>query len=261
MSIHHTSKFIESCLPSAYYDKAVTKAHIPFMHHTILECYHSGLEYILEDHDITLIIPEGSVATNQMIHIEMGVTMYGQFIFPKNFQPISPIVWLCLLKKDSKLKKPFRLVLPHSLIGLSKDKLCNHKVGFAKASHHNCTIENGEMKYAFNTCDSKPLFASCGNNGYAVTELEHCCFYCLQANRTPELARDVGYCLTRAERLVTPQRSEIYFIATYFLKTCIQVIVFTLYCILLKIHPPPTLQQYTWEVMYSCVKFLLWYFV
>ena len=210
-------------LQSAYYSDAKMKAHVPFTHHYILECDYSGIKYTIKDHDITLNIPEGAVAKNQTIHIEIDVTMYGHFVFSKNTQPISPIVWLCTLEKDAKFKKPFKLVLPHFLTGLTKDKLHNHQVGLAKANHHNFIIEDGEMNYVFNPCDSQPLFASSGNKSYAILELEHCCFYCLQANITPDLARDVGYCLTRIEGSVSPQRNEIYFIATYFLKTCIQV--------------------------------------
>ena len=195
------------------------------MHHTILECDYSGLEYTFEDHDITLNIPEGAVAKSQKIHIEIDVTMYGPFAFPRNTLPISPIVWICLLEKDAKLKKPFQLILPHFLTGLTKDKLYNHQVSFAKAVHHNytVTVEDGQMKYKFNPCESKPLFASSGNKSYAVLKSEHYCFYCLQANHTPELIRDAGYCLTRIERSASPQRNEVYFVATYFLKTCIQV--------------------------------------
>lgn len=193
------------------------------MHHRILKCDHSGLEYTFEDHDITLNVPEGAVIENQIIHIEIDVTIYGPFAFSKNTQPISPIVWLCVLEKDTKLKKPLRLVLPHFLTGLTRDKLCNHQVGFAKASHHNYTIENGEMKYRFHPCDSETLFALNGNKSYVVLESDHCCFYCLQANQTPELVRDAGYCLTRIEHSSSPQRNEIYFVATYFSQTCIQV--------------------------------------
>ena len=157
------------------------------MHHHVLKCCHSGLEYTIEDHDITLNIPEGAVTENQMIYFEIDVTMYGHFVFPKNAQPISPIVWLCLGENDTKLKKPFQLTLPHFLTGLSKDKLFGHQVGFAKANHYNYIIADGEVKYKFNPCDSKALLASCGNKSYAVLESDHCCFYCLQAQRTPEL--------------------------------------------------------------------------
>ena len=183
-----------------------------------------GKKYTSEDHDITLIIPEGAVAEDQTIHVEFNVTMYGRFILPENTQAISPVVWLCILEEDVKLKKPFRLILPHFLTGLKKERLLhNHRVGFIKAIHTNSTIKNGETKYVFKPCNSEPLFASLGNKSYVVLESDHCCFYCLQANKTRELVKDAGYCLTQIERSESQQTYKVYFIATYFLKTCIQV--------------------------------------
>ena len=209
---------------SAYYKKALTEAHTPFMHHCILKCDSGGLNYTIEDHDITLNIPEGAVAYNQIIHIEIGVTMYGHFEFPKNSQPISPIIWLCLLEDDIKLKKTFQLILPHFLTGLTRDELKNHQVGLVKAIHSN--VEDDEMRqYKFNPCtDSNLLLTSIRERSYAALELLHCCFYCLKANRTPELLMDTGFCLTRIEHSASPHRDEVFFAATYFLKTCIQVL-------------------------------------
>ena len=75
--------------------------------------------YTFEDHDITLIVPEGALAKDQTVHFEFDAAVYGPFIFPKNVCPISPIVWLYPLEKDVKLKKSFQLILPHFLTELT----------------------------------------------------------------------------------------------------------------------------------------------
>lgn len=182
-----------------------------------LECGSSGLEHTFKDHDITLRIPEGAVAENQAINIEVGVAMYGQFIFPNDTQPISPIVWLHLESGEMKIEKPFQLILPHFLIGLTKDQLREHNVCFGKASLI-YGIEDDDMKYEFKPCECKPLFASIGKKSYAILQSDHSCFYCLQANKTPELVQDASFCLTR---IISLQTNEVYFIATYFLNVCI----------------------------------------
>jgi hypothetical protein len=212
----------ETFLQSASYSKAKAKACTPFLHHYILECNHTGLKYTFEDHDITLIIPEGAVAKGQTIHVEFDVTLCGHFVFPKNTQPISPIVWLCLLEEEARLNKPFQLFLPHFLTGLTTEELQCHQVGFVKATHGS-SMEDGRIKYDFNPCDSVH-FPSSGNKSYAVLESDHFCFYCLKAKKTSDLVRDASYCLTRVESSVSPERNEIYFIATYQLKTCIKVL-------------------------------------
>ena len=208
-NIHQTGCFSE----------AEKKANVPFLDHQMLECDCNGREYTNVDHDITLRIPEGAVAEGEKVQFEVGVAMYGPFIFPKNTQPISPILWLCF-EEDVQLKKPFRVILPHYLTGLSKDRIEYHQVRFAKANHSDYP---NQTSYKFQQCDDKPRLASTGYRNYGVLASKHCCFYCLQANQTHELAMDAGYCLTRIEYSPSPQWNEIHFSATYFLDTCLRV--------------------------------------
>ena len=194
---------------------------LPFLHFHALECDHSGIEYIIHDHDITLRIPEGVVPVGESIKFAIGVVMYGPFIFLGNTRPISPIIWLCI-QEDIELKKPFQLILPHFLIGMKKERLSHHQVSFAKANHSAYDIEE---KYKFNRCAQELLFASTESRNYTVLNSTHCYFYCLTASNTPELARKAGYCLARIEAILSPQRSEVYFVACFFLKTCIKVLI------------------------------------
>ena len=113
---------------STYFSTAEQTANVPFLDHRLLECDCAGREYTNVDHDITLRIPEGAVAEGEKVHFEVGVAMYGPFIFPENSQPISPILWLCLLEEDVELKKPFQVILPHYLTGLSEEKMEQHKI-------------------------------------------------------------------------------------------------------------------------------------
>ena len=176
------------------------------------------------EHDITLRIPKGAVPVNKKIHFEVGVAMYGPFNFPKNTQPISPILWLCILEEDVELTKPFQIILPHFLNELTEERLLYHQVGFAKASHNNFTFRNSrQMYYIFSPCDIKPQFISSVCRDYGVLSLNHCCFYCILAKQTQELAMDAGYCLVRIEASLTSYRNEIIFSAIYFLDTCLKV--------------------------------------
>ena len=208
---------------SSYFTEAKNIATVAFLHHNLLECDSNGKDYTIENHDITLRIPEGAVAEEEKIHLEMGVAMYGPFIFPENTQPISPILWLCLLEEDVELKKPFQVILPHYLTGSSKERIKYHQVRFAKANHSDYTFVGNQMSYRFQSCDTKPLFASSGCKSYGILMTNHCCFYCLEAKVTRELATDAGYCLVRIEHSPMRRRDEIYFTIIYFLDTCLKV--------------------------------------
>ena len=174
-------------------------------------------------HDITLRIPEGALAKGEKVHFEIGVAMYGPFMFPENTKPISPILWLCKLEESVELKKPFQVVLPHYLTGIPKERVQYHQVGFAKVNHNDYSFIDNQMTFKFQKSEVEPIFASSGYRNYGVLVSKHCCFYCLQAKQTKELAKDAGYCLIRTESFLTPERNELYFSVTYFLETCLRV--------------------------------------
>ena len=147
--------------------------------------------------------------------------MFGPFNFRENKNPISPIVWLCVLEGDGILKKPFQLILPHYLTGLTKKGLHYHQVGFAKAGHE---FSDEKIRYSFSPCVIEPLFASFGDKGFGVLKSNHCCFYCLERNITEEKATEVSYCLGRIENVKgAPTKNEVYFAAIYNLDTCMRV--------------------------------------
>ena len=221
--VHHGDK-IQYIHQSTYFHSAEKTAHVPFLDHQILEVDCAGREYTNVDHDITLRIPEGAVAKGEKIHFEVGVTMYGPFTFPKNTQPISPILWLCILEEDTELKKPFQVVLPHYLIGLSKERIQHHHVRFSKAKHCNYTFVDNQMTYKFEPySDVKPHLATSGYRNYGILISKHCCFYCLLVNKTSKLAKDAGYCLVQIESSLSLQRNEVFFAGIYFLDTCLRV--------------------------------------
>ena len=128
-------------------------AKVPFIHHQILKCDHSGLERTIKDHGITLKVPKRAVAEGVEIHFEVAVAMYGPFKFSENVEPISPILWLCILEKNVVLNKPIEVKIPHALTHLSRDKIKRHKklISFAKADHNILTtdLDNGQKYYQF----------------------------------------------------------------------------------------------------------------
>ena len=189
---------------------------VPFLFHELIEVSNDGLEYTIQDHDITVKFPSGAVAEGEKLQFEIGVAMYGPFKFVDNVRLISPIVWLCPLNENiTELNKPFQVILPHFLSG---DKLQNHQVDFAKANHRNYE----GSRYSFDTfCDcAQPIYASTGSKSYAILKTNHFCFYCLQANISPQIAKDAQYTLVRLESV---ERQEVHFCAIYQLNTCYRV--------------------------------------
>lgn len=224
---------------------------VPFFHHKVLECDSFGQDYTIRDHDITLRVPKGAIPAGEKVQLEIAVAMDGPFEFVRNAQPISPILWLCLKDKHT-ISKQFQVILPHFLTGLTQDRAKYHRVQFAKANHNEFSIVDGQKKYCFVPIDDKPIFTSSERRSFGVLLTNHCCFLCLQADYTNELATDAGYCLARIESFIEQRRSEIQFSVVYCLPTCLKV-----RCM----HSPPpplnvtafqaTIAHALWSVQYS----------
>ena len=197
-------------------------AEVPFIYHCVQECDNYGLNYSIEDHQITLKVPEGAIAKGEKLHFEIGVTLYGPFNFPIDSQPISPIVWLCIVEENAKLYKPFQLVLPHFLTYASVERMHYHEVQFAKANHLDI---NQDGYYNFISCDEATVHESIQCVNYSILEAQHFCFYCLKAKKSAQLAKDARYYLVRIENILQPCRNEVYFCVVYFLETCLKVII------------------------------------
>ena len=208
---------------STCFNEAKSRAKVPFFTHKLLECDCDGLDYTDDVHDITFRVPKGAVSVGQKIHFEMAVAKYGSFSFRENTQPISPILWLCILEKDVKLMKPFQVIIPHYLTRITEDQAQYHQVCFVKAKHNDYILENGQMKYIFRPCDTKPQLVSYRGKSFGVLVSKHCCFLCLEAKHTKELVKDSEYILSRIEYCPNHQTNEIYFLVTYFLSSCLKV--------------------------------------
>jgi hypothetical protein len=174
------------------------------------------LVYTINEHDITIRFPFGAIDVGETLQFEVGVTMFGPFKFLDDIRPISPILWLCPLNESIRLRKPFQLILPYFRI-LPKDKNRDHEIVFAKSNHG----DHEENCYTFSVCDMKPIFASTGSKSYGILETNHCCFHCLEARITPQIARDAEYyVLVRLESFL---KQEVQFCAIYPLNSCLKV--------------------------------------
>ena len=212
---------VKLCSKSLHLREAELAAGITTVCHDILECDPSGFEYTNTHHDITIKIPEGATAGRETIHFEIAVVMYGPFIFQQDCQPVSPILWLCIVEENYELKKPLQITLPHFLIGVTEEKARLRSLTFAKASHTDRHPQGYDFHQSANHDDN--TFLSIGNRNYGILLTYHCCFLCIQEKVTRESVFDAGYCLARVESVISPQTYEVYFCAMYLLRTCLKV--------------------------------------
>lgn len=183
---------------------------IPFLHHEIcvIEC-DKEYEYLVHGHDVVLKIPRNAlpVADQHKVCIEVGVAMYGPFNFPENIHPISPILWLNLIDKNTQITKPFQISLPHCLA-----KVINEQVCFVRTDTENVGVNDLYGKCTI--CGGGDIYA---NHGI----LETSCYsglYCLALVNSSHCT-DMNYCLAQVNVLPSPALNEFYFYALYNLPT------------------------------------------
>ena len=215
------------------YEKAKHIAQVPFLHHELLEVDEDGLEYFNSEHDISIRVLEDTIVKGKSVHLEIAIAMYGPFKFPENTQPVSPILWLCLVENDIELKRPIEITLPHILSRLSKDKIqCQSEfISFAKADHTDYITDQecGQIYYQFNQIHdhSSSVRFEFGLNNYGTLQTSHCCFLCIKKLKKQESIQDVGYSMARVQMKPVPTQSdslhEFHFYATYDLPTCRKV--------------------------------------
>ena len=185
----------------------------------ILEFNSTGAVFTGFD-EIKIKIPPNAIPDGVRGRLEVGVCLYGPFMFEENYSPISPILWLCL-QENIHLAKPIRVTLRHILPDLSEEDLASFGVRLAEASCDCVTNASGESLYKFQPSLDKASCYSIGGKGYGVLQTDHdFCFMCLEAESTTddEMAQHIGYCLTCVQG-----PSTLWFFATYFLNACLAV--------------------------------------
>ena len=71
---------------------------------------HSGGTLIIEDHDVTITVPELAVSRGEEVEIQAVVSLIGPYKLPDDYYPISVFVWV---GADYTFKKPVRITIPH----------------------------------------------------------------------------------------------------------------------------------------------------
>ena len=196
-------------------DSKTAKDQIPFLYYGRLDCDHYGLADVIEDHDITLRIPEGAVAEGEKIHFEVGVAMYGPFIFPENTQPISPILWL-YASKDVRINEYFQLILPHCYTGLV---ISPELISFAIADQNSTEITDGQAHYSFELWRKGVKFFYEEMYGAIQTNFCHHIFCIVKHTNYGHWCQDLSFLLARVDLQPSQTVQEFYFYCLFNIAT------------------------------------------
>ena len=214
-----------SCPPCAYDSEIVSFIDPPEV--VIFNC--KGGIYRNPLHGIKLIVPEGAVLDGKSIHIQVGLALYGPFIWPKSENIVSPIVGICMVQPGNEvleLQKPVEIHIPH-FINCSEVKDCK-KLSFLKANHRSDIVTiNGKPKYSLKPFhiqqrDDEQIHFEPGLS-FGILHTKHFCYLCIAAKYTREDTEKANFCLMGALPDPPCKPFDLYFSVSYMLDTCIKV--------------------------------------
>ena len=189
--------------------------------HTLIDCTEKGVVYKQHDYGFILEIPEGAIPHGQKLMIEIGISLYGPFLYPKGDRRVSPIVWVCVRDQEKfRFLKPVRLTLQHCLdVG---DMVDSESLGlrFLKASHS----QNSEGFHTFESTEGTVSTSSDPN--YLILSTNHFCYLCITSNTLPDTLERIQYCLSPyyPQPVLYNENDELHFYVSFFLQACLTTI-------------------------------------
>ena len=145
-------------------------------------------------HGFSIDFPSGILLPNQSVTLTIGVMLYGPFIFPEGFRPISPILWVSGdTNMDLKLLKDAKVILPHYL-DIDEPDEKEFEILFMKAPcmNHYYSFKNTKQKYVFQSVGNATQL----NDHEAAFSTNFFCSLCLAANVSRSVKDKMEYCMT-----------------------------------------------------------------
>ena len=162
---------------------------------------------------------------NSILHLKVGMCLYGPFKFPTDLCPIAPILMLCS-QNDVTLHKNIKITLPHSITFDDTNDTGTYGIKVIKADHRSL-FETGECVFSSVVQNCGLLFHTQNSFGLATFSLQNFSFITLFTNRDNfEVARQRGYCICPIfpfPSAHSPDSLSFYLCVTYFMKPCLEV--------------------------------------
>jgi len=143
---------------------------------------YTGGVLIVEEHDVRVTIPHGAIEVGQKIQIEVSADLFGNFVVPESYQPISAYVWIGACYK---FKKQLEIEVEHWAVVSQQD-----------LSHLCILTTDCEMLCAKSEMNLEEMYEDTCNHQYEINGTtctfytDHFCSKCL-ATKYRELPKRI----------------------------------------------------------------------
>ena len=188
---------------------------------TLTDCTSAGRSYYDEHNDFQLEIPDGAIALEQRVTIDIGVALYGPFLYPENIRPVSPVFWACVRdQRNFRFLKPVKVTIPHFLKLENAKDVESLGMTFLKGDHE----MTSQQVYQFRRAEGKVIIEPHKRNG--VLQTSHFCYLCITSKKSKKSIRKAMFCIyTAIPHTMSPSApAYVYFFVTFLLATCLETV-------------------------------------
>ena len=137
-----------------------------------------GGELILEDHDITITVPELAVSKGDKVEIQIAASLIGPYKLPDDCEPISVFVWM---GANYMFRKPIQVRIPHCFYVTDSDEVFD--VVVLTADNKDLVLnDNGDLVLQMH--ESVYDYQYKVNDNYCDYHTDHFCSKCLARRRS-----------------------------------------------------------------------------
>ena len=189
---------------------------------TLTDCTSAGRSYYDEHNDFQLEIPDGAIALEQRVTIDIGVALYGPFLYPEDLRPVSPVFWACVRDQRNFLfLKPVKVTIPHFLKLENAKDVESLGMTFLKGDHE----MTSQQVYEFQRAEGKVIIEPHKRNG--VLQTCHFCYLCITSKKSKKSIRKAMFCIYAAipYTMSPSEPAYVYFFVTFLLATCLESLI------------------------------------
>ena len=136
---------------------------------------YNGGELLIKEHAVKVTVPIGAIDENYKVQIEAAASLFGPFIIPEDYYPISAYVWI---GAGYEFKKKLKIEMEHDIVvseGTDVSELCV----LTACEENKCDGENNQILYRMHedTCEYHYEL----NKSTCTIFTSHFCSKCLAA--------------------------------------------------------------------------------
>ena len=150
---------------------------------------YDGGELLIKEHSVKITVPIGAIEEGYKVQIEAAASLFGPYVIPDGYYPISAYVWIGTCSKF--IKKPLKVEIEHDIVSdeINSSELCiltasEKDICGEKAGQKIFKMNKDTVKYQIQISDTTCTVLS-----------DHFCSKCLAmiANQKPKPARIMMY--------------------------------------------------------------------